>query len=78
MLGLRKSTAIPPSRLYAFMMFIGRETLRLPLRSLQPVYYALTGLKEAARKNGLLDQVKITSVERKNNHMQLTRLIIGT
>jgi len=54
MLSLRKSTAIPPSPLYAFMMFIGREALRLPLRSVQPDKNALTGLKEAARKNGLL------------------------
>jgi hypothetical protein len=54
MLGLRKSTAIAPSPLYAFMMFIGTETLRLPLRSLQPDKNALTGLKEAAQKNGLL------------------------
>ena len=54
MLGLRKSTAIPPSPLYAFMMFIERETLRFPLRSLQPDKNVLTGLKEAVRKNGLL------------------------
>ena len=49
MLDLRKSTAIPPSPLYAFMMFIGKET-RLPLRSLQPDKNALTGLKAARKK----------------------------
>jgi hypothetical protein len=49
MLGLRTSTAIPPSPLYAFMMFIGRETFRLHLRSLQQDTNAVTGLKEAAR-----------------------------
>lgn len=36
------------------MMFIDREALRLPLLSLQPDKNVLTGLKEAARKNGLL------------------------
>jgi len=61
------------------MMSIGREILCLPLRSLQSDKNALTGLKEAARKNELLAHyVKITSVERTEKPIQLTRLIFGT
>jgi hypothetical protein len=55
MVGLRKSTVMPPSPLYAFMMFMGGGGHCVPLYgSLQPDKNVLTGLKEAARKNELL------------------------